>query len=80
MYGVRKGIKLVFLICFFVFGFFYRMPFFPATFVENIFLFCLISLVPLLKLNLPYVDEAISELSILPTDLSVYSYVATTQI
>lgn len=55
IYGVRKGVEVWVLS-------FIEHPVFPATFVENILLSCFISLVPLLKLSLPYVGESISEL------------------
>ena len=55
----------------FCFCFSTERPVFPATFVEDIFLSCLISLVFLLKLSLPYVYKSVSELSILSVDLSL---------
>ena len=60
----------------FCFCFSTEHPVFPAIFVEDIFLSCLISLVLLLKLSLPYVYKSVSELSILSADLSLllFSY------
>ena len=60
----------------FCFCFSTEHPVFLALFVEDIFLFCLISLVLLLKLSLPYVYKSVSELSILSADLSLllFSY------
>lgn len=62
MYGIRQSGQFLFL---------YDHPSFSSTFVENIFLSCLISLVSLLKLDLPYTGESISERSILYVDLSI---------
>ena len=62
----------------FCFCFSTEHPVFSATFAEGVFLSCLISLVLLLKLGLPYVFQSVSELSILSVDLSLllFSYPA----